>query len=133
MAWIEKEHLPAPGALGIFCASAGGWSAGDSGVLGLPLIGIATPADSDAPPHPEVSNTPYFSKADFNDPLVLPIRSNDVMARFPPTLVITSTRDVALSLALNTHTRLTQLGVDAHSYRTSLTRSLTKVTFMSAY
>jgi monoterpene epsilon-lactone hydrolase len=113
IAWIEREKLPLPGAIGVLCASAAGWSGGDSGALAMPLIGISTPPESIAPPHPEVSNTPYFSDADFNDPLVMPIRSNAVLAKFPPTLIVTSTRDIALSSAVYTHARLIELGVDA--------------------
>jgi monoterpene epsilon-lactone hydrolase len=113
MAWIVEKNLPAPGAIGIFCAGAGGWSGGDYEYLGLPLIGIPTPADAIAPPHPEVSNTPYFSDADFNSPLVMPIRLNTVLARFSPTLIITSTRDSAMSSAVYTHTQLVKEGVDA--------------------
>lgn len=112
-AWIEKEHLPPPGAIGIFCASASGWSGGDSGSLALPLTGLKNSPDALAPPHPEVSNASYFSDADLNDPMVLPIRSTAVLEKFPPTLIITSTRDVALSSAVYTHTQLTKLGVDA--------------------
>jgi monoterpene epsilon-lactone hydrolase len=113
VAWIEKEKLPLPGAIGVLCASAAGWSGGDSGALAMPLIGIPTPPDSTAPPHPEVSNTPYFSEADFNDPLVMPIRSDAVLSKFPPTLIVTSTRDIALSSAVYTHSRLVTLGVEA--------------------
>src|SRR5690349_780082 len=39
--------------------------------------------------------------------------ANAVLARFPPTLIITSTRDIALSPAVYTHTQLVKLGVDA--------------------
>jgi epsilon-lactone hydrolase len=113
VAWIQKEKLPAPGAVGIFCAAAAGWTAGDSDSLALPLSGFTTSPDYGAPPHPEVGNAPYFKDADLSDPLVLPIRSATVLAKFPPTLIITSTRDPALSPAVYTHTRLTQLGVDA--------------------
>jgi monoterpene epsilon-lactone hydrolase len=112
-AWIAKEHLPTPGAIGIFCASADGWSAGDSGVLAQLLVGVPPSQESLRPPHPSVRNREYFSAANFNDPLVAPIRSNAVLARFPPTLIITSTRDMALSSAAYTHTQLVKLGVDA--------------------
>lgn len=112
-AWIEKQTLPMPGAIGIFCASAAGWSGGDSGFLSDPLIGLQFSADTLAPPHPQVSNAVYFSDADFNDPMVMPIRSTAILERFPPTLIVTSTRDIALSSAVYTHTQLTKLGVDA--------------------
>jgi epsilon-lactone hydrolase len=35
------------------------------------------------------------------------------MAKFPPTLIVTSTRDGAMSPAVFTHTQLVKLGVDA--------------------
>jgi len=109
VAWIEKEGLPAPGAIGIFCAGAGGVGDGDSGYLGTALIGwrILSP---DKLSH---SNWSYFEGADLSDPLVSPIRSRAVLAKFPPTLVITSTRDNAESSAVYTHAQLVKLGVDA--------------------
>jgi acetyl esterase/lipase len=112
-AWIAKEKLPAPGAIGIFCGSAAGWSDGDSGTLGLPLEGLTPYPEYSKPPHASVGNVAYFSDADFNDPLVQPIRSAAILAKFPPTLIITSTRDGALSGAVYTHTQLVKLGVDA--------------------
>jgi acetyl esterase/lipase len=112
-AWISKEHLPRPGAIGIFCASAGGWAGGDSGYLALPLDGITPTPDLTAPPHPSISNVAYFADADLNDPLVEPIHSVAVLSKFPPTLIITSTRDIAMSPAIYTHTQLIKLGIDA--------------------
>jgi len=113
VAWLAKQNQPEPGAVGIFCASAAGWAGGDSGSTALPLSGIAVPADSAAPPHPQVSNALYFNEADFDDSLVLPIRSDALLSKFPPTLLITATRDIAMSGAVYTHARLTRLGVDA--------------------
>jgi acetyl esterase/lipase len=110
IAWFEKEKLPMPGAIGIFCASASGWTGGDSGILGPALDG-GQPGTL-AGPHPVVTNVPYFSDADFNDPLVAPIRSPEILKRFPPTLIITATRDFALSSAVHTEAELTKLGVD---------------------
>src|SRR5581483_976376 len=37
VAWFQTHGLPRPGAIGIMCASAGGFGAGDSGVL-WPLV-----------------------------------------------------------------------------------------------
>lgn len=113
VAWFQKENLPRPGAIGIFCASAGGWSGGDSASLAYPMNGYDVPASSANSVHPSVTDAPYFSNADLNDPLVEPIHSEQTLARFPPTLIVTSTRDIALSPAVYTHTKLVQLGVDA--------------------
>jgi len=112
VAWIAKEKLARPGAVGIFCASAGGWAGGDSAYLSAPLIGMA-PSDPTKERHPSISDVAYFSDADFNDPLVAPASSPSVMARFPPTLILTSTRDAAASSAVHTHALLVKAGVDA--------------------
>jgi monoterpene epsilon-lactone hydrolase len=47
------------------------------------------------------------------DPLVAPINSPEIMAKFPPTLIITGTRGFEMSGALYTHSQLVKLGVDA--------------------
>jgi acetyl esterase/lipase len=114
--WIAHEKLPRPGAIGIFCASASGWSGGDSGYLALPLNGLPAPTDLVASDHPEVSNASYFKDADFDSPLVMPIRSAATLAKFPPTLVLSATRDLAMSSAVHTHLQLTKLGVPSELY-----------------
>jgi epsilon-lactone hydrolase len=114
MAWIEKENLPAPGAIGIFCASVAGWEGGDSAILADPLAGLAAAAPRYAnPAHASLSDVEYFSDANFDDPMVQPIRSPAILAKFPPTLIVTSTREVAYSPAVYTHTQLVKWGVDA--------------------
>jgi acetyl esterase/lipase len=45
--------------------------------------------------------------------MVNPVISAEVMAKFPPTLIITGTRDMAMSGALYTHEQLSKAGVDA--------------------
>jgi acetyl esterase/lipase len=45
--------------------------------------------------------------------LVSPIESFATLAKFPPTLLITGTRDFAFSGALYTDTQLSKLGVDS--------------------
>jgi acetyl esterase/lipase len=110
MAWFQKEKLPIPGAIGIFCASGSGWSGGDSAYVTapygrtMPIVGT---------PHSQYSDGPYFSNADMNDPLVSPVVSPTVLAKFPPTLMMTGTRDVAMSAAVHTHAELVKAGVDA--------------------
>lgn len=111
IAWFVKHNIPLPGAIGIFCASAGNIGAGgDSTYFAWPLgeARLATP-----PPASPNRRTGYFSGTDPKDPLVAPINSPEVLAKFPPTLMITGTRDFALSGALYTHSQLVKLGVDA--------------------
>jgi hypothetical protein len=54
-----------------------------------------------------------FCGADFADPLVSPAYAPAVLAAFPPTLVISGTRDDLLSPAVYTHTQLVKAGVEA--------------------
>lgn len=55
----------------------------------------------------------YLVGTDPADPLVNPVNSAEVLSKFPPTLIITGTRDFALSGALYTHAQLSKAGVDA--------------------
>jgi epsilon-lactone hydrolase len=111
VAWFQKHALPMPGAVGIFCASAGGVFGGDALYTAGPL-GEARMAP---PMPPTPSRTPplsYFSGTDPKDPLVAPVGSPDVLANFPPTLMITGTRGFELSAALYTHEQLVKAGVE---------------------
>jgi len=103
IAWFDAHDLPQPGAAGIFCAGAGAFGAGDAGVI-TAAFGEDLGGDR---------AMPYFEGADWSDPLVAPIDHRDLLGRFPPTLVITSTRDGALSSAIVTHQRLVGAGVES--------------------
>jgi acetyl esterase/lipase len=46
-----------------------------------------------------------------DDPLVIPANSPALLARFPPTLLLTSTRDFAMSNTIQSHRLLTNAGV----------------------
>jgi len=109
IAWFEKHSIPLPGAIGIFCASAGSIFGGDALYTAMPLgeARIAPPMKPGA--RPPLS---YFADTDPKDPLVSPINSPELLAKFPPTLMITGTRGFELSSALYTHEQLVKLGVD---------------------
>jgi acetyl esterase/lipase len=113
VAWFEKEKLPLPGAIGIFCAGA---VRGTSGVAAY----IAPPfAYAQMPPPPGYEGQEpggYFAGTDAKDPLISPAYSLDVLSRFPPTLIMTASRDMALSGALYTHTQLLKAGAPAEIY-----------------
>ena len=100
LSWFQKEGLPMPGAAGMFCAAASYWDEGDSGYF---ING------SPAPPN----ENPYLRDADFKDPLVFPINAPEVLAKFPPSLLVVSTRDFALSSVVHTHSELVKHGVAA--------------------
>lgn len=114
IAWFEKHDLPNPAAVGILCASLGRMFAGDSAYVAGPLMGMQAPPA----PHPGVA-TPaiefpaYLGNADSNDPLVYPINSPDLLAKFPPTLFITSTRGFEFSSAVGSCNSLNHAGVVA--------------------
>ena len=108
MAWLQARHLPMPGAIGIFGAGATAEGGGDSSYLGPLLSGGSLTL-----PVPPLRPTDYFFGADLLDPLVSPIHSVAILRKFPPTLVISGTRDPAMSAALYTHTQLVKAGVDA--------------------
>jgi acetyl esterase/lipase len=112
VAWFQKHDLPAPGAIGIFCAGAGGFAGGDAAYITLPIGEARMPSSPGASPPP----MGYFKNTDPDDPLIAPVKHPDVLAKFPPTLIITGTRDFALSNALNTNIQLTKAGVDAKLY-----------------
>ena len=52
-----------------------------------------------------------MSTAKLDDPLAQPARSPEVLAKFPPTLIITATRDFAMNAAIHTDMQLRQAGV----------------------
>lgn len=54
----------------------------------------------------------YFQGADAKDSLVSPVDHPQVLAKFPPTLLVTATRDMAMSSALYTQRQLVKAGVE---------------------
>jgi epsilon-lactone hydrolase len=119
VAWFAKHNLPEPGAVGIFCASAG--SPGGIGFGGDATYTAGPLGEARMPPHPlphAASNRGprglgYLAGADPKNPLVAPINSPEILAKFPPTLIITGTRGFEMSGAVYTHTQLVKQGVEA--------------------
>jgi acetyl esterase/lipase len=105
IAWFQKEKLPMPGAVAMLCEGADYWTAGDAGLIAA-AHGWWDSGDT-------IDANPYFKTTTPGDPLAFPVRSAQVMAGFPPSLLITSTRDAALSSVVYTHSVLVAHGVDA--------------------
>ena len=112
-AWLPAHGLPQAGAIGIFGSGALRFSTGDSAYLSGNIDGAFPP-----PPKPGTPITPimktmmaYFEGADVTDPMISPANHLDVLARFPPTLVITGTRAPDLSPAVFTHSQLVKAGI----------------------
>jgi epsilon-lactone hydrolase len=108
VAWFQKQGLPMPGAIGTFCGSLAPLG-GDSSHLAAPLVGERASADADS----DTLGMPYFRGASIKDPLVLPINSAAVLARFPPTLLLAGSRDFTVSSLFRSQAALTQAGVVA--------------------
>ena len=112
LVWFQAHDLPRPGAAGIFCAGAGHTLEGDSRYASAALNGQVPPPPS-TPEKPGALPMAYFDGADPKNPLVAPLESPAMMAKFPPTLFVTATRDIAMSPVITTHQTLVRLGVDA--------------------
>jgi acetyl esterase/lipase len=104
IAWFEKEQLPLPAAVGMLAGAAGYYQEGDSAPLAEAMSGI---------PLESASKHPYFRMARADDPLAFPIRSTQILAKFPPSLLVATTRDITMSSVVNTQAQLVKLGVDA--------------------
>jgi acetyl esterase/lipase len=99
---LLKTYRPAN--IGIYGCSAGGMLAGMS-IAWFQRHGL---------PRPGAVGMDYFAGTDPNDPLVAPASSPAVLAKFPPTLIVTATRGFELSNAVYTHAQLVKNGVDAN-------------------
>lgn len=107
VAWFQAESLPRPGAVGIFCspppiAPMLVGKGGDSQVL----WGRDVPAPI----------LWYMEGVDTNDPRAYPGSTDSVLAKFPPTLLLTGTRAFEMSATVVAHARFLKLGVDSSLY-----------------
>jgi epsilon-lactone hydrolase len=107
VAWFQKEGLPAPGAIGTFCGS-GLTLGGDSSHVAPLLVGEQPipRGDSDS-----FARDGYFAGASTEDPMVEPMKFPEVLARFPPTLLITGSRDSMASAVYHSQALLSNAGV----------------------
>jgi epsilon-lactone hydrolase len=117
VAWFQTHNLPRPGAVGVLCASLGEMGGGDAFNLAGPLNGMNIPRPANAPParmaRPSHLVMNYLSSADPKDPVAYPINSPQMMAKFPPTLFVTSTRAFEFASAVDSDNALVKAGVDA--------------------
>ena len=113
VAWFQSHHLPRPGAVGVFCAGLqpGLFIGGDSSNLAWLTNARPRPEPAGAPPKDAPRG--YFDGVDPMDPLAFPAASPSVLAQFPPTLLVSGTRDFALSSVITTHLKLLEAGVPA--------------------
>jgi acetyl esterase/lipase len=100
----RQLKLPLPGALGILAAG-GDELTGDS----LAMYGVVGLTDQIGVPRPEDSRDDRVP--DRKDPVVSPLHAD--LRGFPPTLFLTSTRDLMLSGTVRYHRGFLAAGVDA--------------------
>jgi len=105
---LKQLGLPLPAALGIFSGMGDFARAGDSQSM-YALRGLSGHLD---PPAPGTHDPEYAASTDAKDPVLSPIYSD--LHGLPPTLFITSGRDLLLSGTVNLHRAYVNAGVDAH-------------------
>lgn len=105
VARLIADKLPVPGAIGTFCGSLLDIG-GDSAYVAPLLNGQGVPAKPLG-----LADLPYFHGVDPRNPLVQPGLSPALLAKFPPTLLITGTRDMTMSSVIRSQTLLDQAGV----------------------
>jgi monoterpene epsilon-lactone hydrolase len=105
---IKKLGLPMPAALGIFSGMGDFARPGDSQAL-YALRGFS--GHLDLPDDSKPQDEEYVGKADPKDPVLSPIYAD--LHGMPPTLFVTSGRDLLLSGTVNLHRKFVTSGDDA--------------------
>jgi epsilon-lactone hydrolase len=100
---LVAENMPPPGALAMLALGAGP-AVGDSFNL-IAAVDRLSGAEGTEPA--------YLSGADPTDQTLYPVDFPSRLARFPPSLLAASTRDIGLSSVANTHAGLVAAGVPA--------------------
>jgi monoterpene epsilon-lactone hydrolase len=103
---IRALNLPLPAALGVFSGLAEMGGSDDSRAL-YTLSGFGGEQ-----PHHESKPGPYVGKTDPKNPVLSPVYAD--LTGFPPTLFVTSTRDILLSGTTILHRAFLRAGVDAN-------------------
>ena len=110
-AWFPAHGLPQAGAVGIFGSGAVIYKPGDANYLAAYVDGsFAPPPPPGAPPRPSMDRL-YFDGSDTTDAIISPALHPEVLAKFPPTLLITGTRAMEMSAVTFTNTQLLKAGV----------------------
>jgi len=106
-AWLPSKGLPQAGALGVFGGGGVPFMMGDSAWTAANIDGYF--------PEPDRMRGDfargYFTGADQADAVISPALHPAVMAKFPPTMLITGTRAFDLSPAVVTNSALLKAGV----------------------
>lgn len=111
VARFQQSGLPRPGAIAIMAAGATRRGGGDSSFWMMGLTGGIVRVPQEAAKIPS-----YFTLEDMADPMAWPAEDRGVLEKFPPTLILSSSRDGLLSNALDTYARLREADVESSLY-----------------
>ncbi|MFB3854709.1 MAG: alpha/beta hydrolase [Vicinamibacterales bacterium] len=121
-AMLIKQGRPTPGVLGVYCAGLGSTGSGDSNFMaslsvtntqpGAPRAGGPSAA-APAPAGARAGGPSYMDGTDRNDFVVNPTVDEKLLAKWPPTIFFTASRDGAASGALYSYRKLIKLGIDS--------------------
>ena len=104
---LRRDGLPLPAALGVFSGTGDLSQPGDSQAL-YSVQGLGGHLE---PPSRQPHENGYIGTADPKDPVLSPLYAD--LRGFPPTLFVTSTRDLLLSGTTILHRAFLRAGVDA--------------------
>jgi monoterpene epsilon-lactone hydrolase len=111
-AWMPSHRLPQFGAIGIFGAGAVRMGAGDSAYISGYVSGSFPPPAAPGKDNGDMTRG-YFAGADMGDPVISAALHPELIAKFPPTLIITGSRAMDMSPAIVTNSALIKAGVSS--------------------
>jgi len=117
VSWLAGNGVRRPGAVGIFGAGATNVYGGDSvRFAGHILEGWPLPDPASSQPPNQGGGPSYFDGVDVNAPanrrILSPVDYPELIAKFPPTMLVTGTRAGDMSMAIHTNTELLKAGID---------------------
>ncbi len=116
-AMLIEVGRPTPGVLGVYCAGLGAPGPGDSQFLAaLSVTNVpqrVTQSGGAAPAGDRPRQPGYMDGIDRNQFIVNPTVDETLLAKWPPTIFFTATRDGAMSTALYSYRKLIKAGVDS--------------------
>ena len=112
MPWLSQNGLPLPGAIAL------SGEGGDAVVLGDSTYMLSAFNDSGLTeifmsPEEFMRSSFYFNDFDAKDPIARPFIHPEVLAQFPPTILLAGTRDMTTHRVIDGHRDLLRNGVDA--------------------
>ena len=118
---LIKQGRPTPGVLGVYCSGLGSLGQGDSSFLSALSVTSAPrgltqsgpPPSASAPPPSAPPSMSYMEGTDPNDFLINPTVDEKLLAKWPPTVFFTASRDFAASGSLYSYLELVKAGIDS--------------------